>query len=48
MEKSLIIEALRRTGGNQTHAARLLDLLCPTLHLKMQKHGLQGLSERSS
>ena len=46
MEKSLIIEALRRCDGNQTHAARLLGLPRPTLHLKMQKHGLQGLGER--
>ncbi len=46
MEKSLIIEALRRCDGNQTHAARLLGLPRPTLHLKMQKHRLQGLSER--
>ncbi len=46
MEKSLIVEALRRCDGNQTHAARLLGLPRPTLHLKMQKHGLQGLGER--
>ncbi len=46
MEKSLLIEALRRCNGNQTQAARLLGLPRPTLHLKMQKHGLQTLGER--
>jgi DNA-binding NtrC family response regulator len=42
-EKLLIGEALRRADGNQTHAARLLGLQRPTLHAKMQKHGLQRL-----
>ena len=42
MEQSLIVEALRRSDGNQTHAARLLGLPRPTLHLKMQKHRLPG------
>ena len=46
MEKSLIVEAMRRSDSNQTHAARLLGLPRPTLHLKMQKHGLRGHSER--
>jgi nitrogen regulation protein NR(I) len=37
-EKLLIAEALRRAGGNQTHAARLLGLPRPTMHAKMHKH----------
>ena len=41
-DKLLVSEALRRAGGNQTHAARLLGLPRPTLHAKMQKHGLHG------
>ena len=48
MERTLIIEALRRCDGNQTRAARLLGLPRPTLHLKMQKHGLQGPAARQS
>ena len=36
VEKLLIVEALRRSNGNQTHAARLLGLPRPTLHAKMQ------------
>jgi len=45
IEKLLIIEALRRSHGNQTHAARLLGLPRPTLHAKMQKHGMHGGQE---
>jgi len=40
IERSLLTEALRRTQGNQTHAARLLGLTRPTLHAKMQRYGL--------
>ncbi len=40
IEKLLIVEALRRTQGNQTHAARLLGLPRPTLHARMQKYGM--------
>ena len=40
LEKALLAEALRRAGGNQTHAARLLGIPRPTLHAKMRKHGL--------
>lgn len=42
VERLLIMEALRRSHGNQTHAGRLLGLPRPTLHAKMQKFGLQG------
>ena len=42
VEKLLIMEALRRSQGNQTHAGRLLGLPRPTLHAKMQKFGLKG------
>jgi DNA-binding NtrC family response regulator len=40
-ERLLLAEALRRAGGNQTHAARLLGLPRPTLHAKMIKHKLR-------
>lgn len=39
-DRLLIEEALRRTNGNQTHAAQLLGLTRPTLHAKMQRHGI--------
>ena len=40
VEKLLIGEALQRSQGNQTQAARLLGLPRPTLHARMQKYGL--------
>jgi DNA-binding protein Fis len=42
VDRLLISEALRRTKGNQTHAAKLLGLPRPTLHAKIQKHNLRG------
>jgi DNA-binding protein Fis len=36
-----VVEALRLTGGNQTHAARILGLTRPTLQAKMQRHGIR-------
>ncbi|MBN2292775.1 MAG: sigma-54-dependent Fis family transcriptional regulator [Pirellulales bacterium] len=42
VEEIIICEALDRARGNQTHAARLLGLPRPTLHAKMQKHGLDA------
>jgi DNA-binding NtrC family response regulator len=39
-ERLLLEEALLRTDGNQSQAARLLGLARPTLHAKMQKLGL--------
>jgi len=40
VEKALLAEALRRTKGNQTRAAKLLGMARPTLHAKMHKYGL--------
>ena len=42
VENLLLAEALRRSNGNQTHAARLLGLARPTLHDKLKKYSLQG------
>ncbi|MDY7036938.1 MAG: sigma-54 dependent transcriptional regulator [Thermodesulfobacteriota bacterium] len=36
-----IRQALNFTGGNRSHAARLLGLSRPTLHAKIQKYGLK-------
>lgn len=39
-EKSMVSEALRQAGGNQSQAAKLLGLERTTLQYKMKKHGL--------
>jgi len=41
VEKELIVEALRRTKGNQSKAAELLGIPRPTLHAKLQRHGVR-------
>jgi DNA-binding NtrC family response regulator len=38
----VIREALETTGGNRTHAARLLGLSRPTLLAKIEKYGLRA------
>ncbi|MBN1909234.1 MAG: sigma-54-dependent Fis family transcriptional regulator [Pirellulales bacterium] len=48
VERLLIVEALHRTSGNQTHAARLLGLARPTLHAKIQKHNLDSGSSETT
>lgn len=39
-ERLLLVEALERTNGHQTHAARLLGIPRPTLHAKARRHAL--------
>ena len=41
LEQQLIREALERTEGNQTQAARLLGLSRQTLIYRMQKYGIE-------
>jgi DNA-binding NtrC family response regulator len=40
VERALVELALRQAGGNQTHAARLLDISRDALRYKMKKFGL--------
>jgi two-component system, NtrC family, response regulator AtoC len=42
IERDLISRALEKFGGNQTHAARYLDISRRTLIYRMEKHGLAG------
>jgi len=42
VEEAVIIETLRRTGGNVTHAARLLGVERGTLRYKMKKRGIDS------
>jgi DNA-binding protein Fis len=39
-ERRLVTQALEKTGGNQTQAARLLQVTRDTLRYKMKKYGL--------
>ncbi len=41
-EQAAIREALRRTHGNKSHAARLLGLSRNGLAIKMERHGIKG------
>ena len=44
LEKTYILEALRRTNGNQTNAAQLLSLSVRSLRHLLDKHGIRGLT----
>ena len=41
VEKSLIIQALEKAGGNKTRAAKLLDVTYDTLRYQIKKFGLE-------
>ena len=44
LEKTYILEALRRTDGNQTNAADLLKMSVRSLRHLLDKHGIRGLT----
>lgn len=44
LEKTYVMEALRRTSGNQTNAAQLLFLSVRSLRHLLDKHGIRGLT----
>ncbi len=44
LEKTYILEALRRTDGNQTNAANLLKMSVRSLRHLLDKHGIRGLT----
>ncbi len=44
LEKTYVVEALRRTAGNQTNAAELLRLSVRSLRHLLDKHGIRGLT----
>lgn len=43
VERSMIAEALRRTGGNKSKAARILKIDYTTMHYKVKQYGLRYL-----
>ncbi len=44
LEKTYLMEALRRTSGNQTNASELLSLYVRSLRHLLDKHGIRGLT----
>src|SRR6266853_2002936 len=44
LEKAYVLEALRRTEGNQTNAADLLKMTVRSLRHLLDKHGIRGLT----
>ncbi|HEX8472529.1 MAG TPA: sigma-54 dependent transcriptional regulator [Pyrinomonadaceae bacterium] len=44
LEKNYLLEALRRTGGNQTRAADILHLSVRSLRHLLDKHGIRNLT----
>jgi len=44
LEKTYLLEALRRTEGNQTNAAQLLQISVRSLRHLLDKHGVRGLT----
>ncbi len=48
IERALVELALHQAGGNQTHAARLLDISRDALRYKMKKFGLMHAEEESA
>jgi len=48
VEHSMVELAMRQANGNQTHAAKLLDISRDALRYKLKKFGLMGGDEESS
>ena len=44
LEKTYLLEALQRSGGNQTNASELLRLSVRSLRHLLDKHGVRGLT----
>jgi two-component system response regulator PilR (NtrC family) len=44
LEKTYVLEALRRTGGNQTRAAEILHMSVRSLRHLLDKHGVRSLT----
>ncbi len=48
LEKRVLIEALRRTGGNKAKAARLLHMDYTTIHAKIKQYNISLDSEEDA
>jgi two-component system nitrogen regulation response regulator GlnG len=40
LERDVLIEVLRETGGNKARAARMLQIDYKTIHTKIREYGL--------
>ncbi|HEY6879850.1 MAG TPA: helix-turn-helix domain-containing protein, partial [Polyangiales bacterium] len=40
LERSMLVQALERTGGNRTNAAKLLRMTLRSLRYRLAKYGL--------
>jgi DNA-binding NtrC family response regulator len=47
LERTLIVEALKATGGNRRRAAQLLGISVETLRYRMEKHALTSVEHDS-
>lgn len=47
IEEELIVKALKKTGGNRTQAAKLLDISHPALLYKMKDYGIGGFTKNN-
>ena len=45
-EKAIILDTMRRTGGNKTAAARILKIGLRTLYRKLEEYGVEGAAGR--
>jgi two-component system response regulator HydG len=48
VEKDMIIRTLEETGGNRTHAAKILGISRRTLQLKLKEYGINPAQEKPS
>ena len=41
LEKSMLLKALEKTGGNKTEAAKLLNITFRSMRYRLEKHGIE-------
>ncbi|MDH3237407.1 MAG: sigma-54-dependent Fis family transcriptional regulator, partial [Deltaproteobacteria bacterium] len=41
LEKSMLLKALEKTGGNKTEAAKLLNISFRSMRYRLEKHGIE-------
>jgi two-component system response regulator PilR (NtrC family) len=41
LEKSMLLKALEKTGGNKTEAAKLLNISFRSIRYRLEKHGIE-------